>query len=163
MKVTSRLDMVAESPRNGRIKRGVYLCLGLVLLAIGAIGIVLPLLPTTPLWLLASFCLARSSQRLNDWLRGTKFFQAEIQPILDGHGITLKSKIGILTTVWILLLVMFFRTDILGLKILAISLGVIKTAVFYHIKTAPPTGTAPAVSVEGESTKQMKKKTTIQA
>lgn len=48
--------------------RVVWLCLGLVCIALGLIGVVLPLLPTVPFILLAAFCFARSSERLHDWL-----------------------------------------------------------------------------------------------
>ncbi|GLQ35521.1 hypothetical protein GCM10007939_18040 [Amylibacter marinus] len=41
---------------------------GMLSLAIGVLGIFLPLLPTVPLLLLAAFCFARSSQRMHDWL-----------------------------------------------------------------------------------------------
>jgi len=41
---------------------------GVVFVAVGAIGIILPLLPTTPFLLLAAYCFARSSPRLHDWL-----------------------------------------------------------------------------------------------
>ena len=41
---------------------------GFIFLALGAIGIVLPLLPTTPFLLLSAFCFARSSEKLHDWL-----------------------------------------------------------------------------------------------
>jgi len=41
---------------------------GIVCLAIGAIGVILPLLPTTPFVLLAAYCFARSSPQLHDWL-----------------------------------------------------------------------------------------------
>lgn len=134
----STYNKSAEQSRRFRIKRGIYLGLGILLIALGAIGIVLPLIPTTPFWLLASLCLARSSQKINDWLQGTTVFRTQVQPVLNGEGITRKSKISILATVWILLLIIFFRTDLFALKVLAISLGVIKTAVFIRLKTAAP-------------------------
>ncbi|WP_019908593.1 thiol reductant ABC exporter subunit CydD [Paenibacillus sp. HW567] len=128
---------INKNIESGRVTRFVFLVAGLLLLVIGAVGIVLPLLPTTPFWLLASFCLARSSRRLHAWLRATKFYRLNVQPLLDGKGMTLKAKLSIVLPVWGLLLLMFFRTDVLGLKILAIALGTVKTVVFARMKTAP--------------------------
>jgi uncharacterized membrane protein YbaN (DUF454 family) len=47
---------------------------GVVFVAIGTIGVVLPLLPTTPFLLLAAFSFARSSPKLHDWLLGHRAF-----------------------------------------------------------------------------------------
>jgi uncharacterized membrane protein YbaN (DUF454 family) len=51
-----------------------WLLAGLVAVAVGAVGVVLPLLPTTPFLLVAAFAFARSSERLNNWLREHQIF-----------------------------------------------------------------------------------------
>lgn len=48
--------------------RVTWLIIGVVALAVGSLGIVLPLVPTTPLVLLAAFAFANSSERLHTWL-----------------------------------------------------------------------------------------------
>ena len=54
--------------------RVLWLIVGLLFVAIGAIGVVLPLLPTTPFLLVATYCFARSSERLNHWLLNHRTF-----------------------------------------------------------------------------------------
>ena len=59
--------------------RFVWLLAGLAAVAVGAVGVVLPLLPTTPFLLVAAFAFARSSERLNSWLREHRIFG----PLID--------------------------------------------------------------------------------
>lgn len=56
-----------------------WLLAGLTSVAIGAVGVVLPLLPTTPFLLLAAFAFARSSTQLDRWLREHRSFG----PLID--------------------------------------------------------------------------------
>ena len=63
---------IAEA--TAHIHRWPFLLLGFAALATGLIGIVVPLLPTTPFLIVAAWCFARSSQRLHDWLYGHATF-----------------------------------------------------------------------------------------
>ena len=54
--------------------RILWLLAGLTSVAIAAVGVVLPLLPTTPFLLVAAFAFARSSERLHNWLREHRSF-----------------------------------------------------------------------------------------
>ena len=54
--------------------RFIWLLVGVAALAIGAVGVLLPLLPTTPFLLVAAFAFARSSERMNSWLREHEVF-----------------------------------------------------------------------------------------
>ena len=56
-----------------------WLLAGLMSVAVGAVGVVLPLLPTTPFLLVAAFAFARSSTRLDAWLREHRSFG----PLID--------------------------------------------------------------------------------
>lgn len=67
--------------------RALWFSLGLVALALGLVGVVLPLLPTTPFVILAAWCFARSSQRLHDWLLAHRLFGPMIRDWRDNGAI----------------------------------------------------------------------------
>ena len=76
-----------------RLMRYLWLGIGMTALALGTAGIVLPLLPTVPFYLLAAFCFAKSSERLHRWFASTKLYQKYVIPFNDGNGMTWQAKL----------------------------------------------------------------------
>lgn len=74
----------------------IWMAAGVVFLGIGAVGVALPVLPTTPFLLLASFCLAKGSRRLHEWFVGSKLYQNHLDGFVKNRAMTLKTKLGIL-------------------------------------------------------------------
>lgn len=108
---------------------------GILSLALGIIGIFVPLLPTTPFLLLSAACFAKSSAKLHYWLLNNKVFGAYIKNYIEGKGIQLKIKIYALVLLWgtILLSIIVF-IKLLPVKII---LFLIAVGVTYHIIKIP--------------------------
>ncbi|MEO2261364.1 YbaN family protein [Dorea sp. YH-dor228] len=85
----------------------IWMAAGVVFLGIGAVGVALPVLPTTPFLLLASFCLAKGSKRLHEWFVGTKLYQNHLDSFVRNRAMTLKTKLGILFPASAMLLLAF--------------------------------------------------------
>ena len=64
-----------------------FLCLG-----IGAVGVILPILPTTPFLLVASFVLSRGSERFHKWFMGTKLYKNHLDSFVKGACHDIKDK-----------------------------------------------------------------------
>lgn len=116
-------------------KKALLISLGFTSLLVGCIGIVIPMLPTTPFLILSSFCFLKSSERINKWFESTKVYNKHLKNFKDNKGMTLKAKLYILIPVYIILLTLFFFKDILMMRITIIVLLSIKTIVFIKIKT----------------------------
>ena len=89
------------------MKKILYVILGCVGLALGAVGAVLPLIPSFPFLLLAAYCFAKSSERLHNWFIGTKLYKDNLESYVAGKGMTKKTKIRIMATVTILMAIGF--------------------------------------------------------
>ena len=103
-----------------------YLLLGIawICFGIGAIGVVIPVLPTTPLLLLAGFLFARNSPRLHDWMRSTRLYRSYVVPFKESGGITAAKKARILA---------------ISLGVLAISAAVTRKPIVWAILIRIPT------------------------
>ena len=73
-----------------RFIRAVLIVAGTLCVGLGALGIFLPLLPTTPFLLLAAACYARSSQRFYDWLLNNKYLGQYITGYVQRRGYPLR-------------------------------------------------------------------------
>lgn len=86
-----------------KLKRLIYLILGCLCLGLGCVGIVLPILPTVPFFLVTVFCFANSSQKLHDWFVGTKMYKKHLESFVKKKGMTVKTKVGIIIPVTLLM------------------------------------------------------------
>ena len=81
--------------------RALLIILGTLCLALGVLGMFLPVLPTTPFLLLAATCYARSSERFYHWLMTNRWFGEYIKNYREGRGIPLKQKVVTILLLWL--------------------------------------------------------------
>ena len=114
----------------------IYFIGGIVCFVLGAIGVVLPILPTTPFLLAAAFCFARSSQKVNDWFLQTKLYRNHLDSFVQERAMTLKTKVSILGFASFMLAFPWIFSQNIYLRILIICLYCIKYYYFiFKIKT----------------------------
>ena len=114
------------------IKRITFVVLGCVSLALAVLGVVLPILPTVPFLALAAFCFAKSSDRLNNWLINTKFYQNNLADFKAGKGMTVKTKVRILVTVTLVMAVGLIAMLMKGVIVGSIILSVVWLGHIYY-------------------------------
>lgn len=104
------------------VVRALYLIAGLLCVLIGLIGVILPLLPTTPFLLVAAFCFSRSSERLHQYLLNHRIFGGLIRDWENYGVIPLKAKV-IATTMMLLMVSypLFFKSFHIGLKMMVVA------------------------------------------
>ena len=88
---------------GSRVKRSFYFACGTICLILGAVGVVLPILPTTPLLLLAAACYYKSSERMHQWMLNNRWFGNYLRNYAEGKGISLKVKLFTISLLWILI------------------------------------------------------------
>lgn len=89
------------------MKKVFFVALGCLSLALGIVGIVLPILPTVPFFLLTAFCFAKSSERLHSWFLGTTMYKKYIGSYMERKGMTIRAKLTLIGTVTALMAVGF--------------------------------------------------------
>lgn len=89
------------------MRKCVFAVCGGIALGLGAVGAVLPLLPAFPFLLLAAFCFARASERLNRWFLGTRLYKENLEGYVSGRGMTRRAKIRVMVVVTLLMSIGF--------------------------------------------------------
>jgi hypothetical protein len=116
---------IAKEASNPFIKV-LWIIAGSVFVVLGAFGVILPGLPTTPFLILAAACYIRSSQKLYDWLIANKTFGPYLRDYREGKGIPKKAKkiALVMMTIFVGYAVLFALDD-LFVRIVVLILGMI--------------------------------------
>lgn len=119
-----------------KLYRYFYLISGFLLVAIGVIGIFLPVLPTTIFLILASACFVKSSPKANEWLRNHRILGMYVKNYQDKSGLTVRAKIFNILFLWIMILLSaFYLTNELYIKIILLFIAAGVTIHLLMIKT----------------------------
>lgn len=108
-----------------QLKRLIFIILGTICLALGCVGIVLPILPTVPFFLATVFFFANSSQKLHDWFVGTKMYQKHLDSYVKKKGMLLKTKLTIVGSVTVMMSIGFILMFRKGIYIPCIILAIV--------------------------------------
>lgn len=129
----------AAARRGGTVSRKLWAAAGLLCFGLGCIGVALPVLPTTPFVLLAAFCFARSSEKIDAWFKSTKLYKRVFETYVQSRTMTVRGKLTVLVPVTLLLAVaaFFMRRITWMLPVLAL-VWIGHVAYFgFMVKTAP--------------------------
>ncbi len=126
---------VRKGFESSKFKKALYVVAGTISLGLGCIGIVLPILPTTPFLLLSAACYYKGSERLHSWMLSNRWFGDYIRNYKEGKGIPLKTKIFTLSLLWVV--ISYSAIFMLNILIVQIVLVGIAIGVSIHIVTLP--------------------------
>jgi uncharacterized membrane protein YbaN (DUF454 family) len=112
---------------SGKMMRGIYIIVGTIALVIGAIGLFLPVIPTTPLVILAAACYYRGSKRLHAWILSSRWFGETIKNYQAGRGLTRDTKVRAIFLMWTTIIIsawFFVSNPFVRVAIICVAVGV---------------------------------------
>lgn len=121
---------------KNKVLKIIFITLAFIFLGLGVLGVALPILPTTPFLLAASFFFAKGSERFHNWFISTKLYKNYLDDFVKTRAMTLKAKLRILIPVSIMLIISFFTIKNIYAKALIVFLFLFKEYYFrFHIRT----------------------------
>lgn len=142
--VSGHRDRAAVERRNRkvyaqamkRLIKALLIVSGTLCIALGMLGMIVPLLPTTPFLLLAAICYARSSDRFYHWLITNRWCGDYIRNYREGRGIPLKQKVLTILVLWLTIgSTMCLATAQLWVRLILLGIAVGVTVHLMKIKT----------------------------
>ena len=122
------------------MKRLLLTILGSLALALGTIGMVLPVLPTTPFLLLALACFMGSNEKLFRFILTNKWLSPYVKDYMNGDGIPLKVKKRVILMIWLTIgFSVVVIIDQLFVRILLLTIASIVTTYIWTRRTANET------------------------
>jgi len=103
---------------------------GFISLGLGAVGVILPVLPTTPFVLLAAICFSAGNQKFYEWLRKNRVFGPYIENYRTRQGISKKHKIASIIFLWTGLIISMV---IVRTVLIYVVLGIVGICVTIHL------------------------------
>ncbi len=128
----------SEGEHDSRLMRALFFCLGCLLVGLAAVGVVLPLIPTTPFLLLAAACYARSSRRFYDWLLANGIFGPTIRQWQETRSVALRTKVvAIVLLILTLGSSVVFFVPLWPIKALLVAIGIWVVQFLVRLPTTP--------------------------
>ena len=122
------------------LKKIILIVIGTISLLLGIVGVFLPVLPTTPLLLLTSYCYIKSSDRLSEKFMKTKIYDKYVRNFHEKGGMTLKGKLMLTIPVSLMLLIMFIKIDSSIMRMVIVIMWITKVVFFVKMKTIKEVG-----------------------
>lgn len=118
------------------IRKALLIFFGTLFVALGVLGMFLPLVPTTVFLLMAAYCYSKSSEKFHNWLLSNRWCGAYIKNYKSGRGISARQKASTIALLWASIgFSMWYVSGALWFNLLMLAIAISVTVHLLWIKT----------------------------